>query len=214
MDIHPPIGRVESLKQILTHILIVTVGILIALSLEGVRESWRQHVVANEARESIRAEMSRNQHKIKEDMEFRVKADAELLQILKEMPTLARKPAELHQRVGQLNFRRYGMALEISAWDEAIYSGAIPHMNAEEARSFADYDVNMKYYLDLTRESFPVENECKAYIFSHDHYTRAEAATAEEKLIELYTWAERFEANGPGVLQHMQKTLGDSNDKQ
>ena len=52
MDIHPPIGRAESLKEILTHIFIVTVGILIALSLEGVRESWREHVIANEARES------------------------------------------------------------------------------------------------------------------------------------------------------------------
>jgi hypothetical protein len=52
MDIHPPIGRAESLKEILTHIFIVTVGILIALSLEGVRESWREHVIANEVRES------------------------------------------------------------------------------------------------------------------------------------------------------------------
>jgi len=205
-------GRVESLKEILTHIFIVTVGILIALSLEGVRESWREHVIANEARESIRAEMIRNQDKIKEDMEFRVKADAQLGQILKEMPNLAKRPTELQHRVGQMNFRRYGMALEISAWDEAIYSGAVPHMHAEEVRRFADYDVDMKYYLDMTRNSFPIENECKAYIFSHDSYTRAEAATAEEKLIELATWSDRFETNGPGVLQHMQKTLGDSND--
>jgi hypothetical protein len=213
MDIHPPIGRVESLKEILTHILIVTVGILIALSLEGVRESWRQHVIANEARESIHAEMVRNRDKIQEDMEFRVKADAQLLQILKEMPNLAKKPAELQQRVGKLNFRRYGMALEDSAWNEANYGGALPHMNAEEVRLYADYDLNMKYYLDLTRSSFPVENECEAYILSHDSYTPAEAATAKEKLIELATWADRFETNGPGVLQQMQKILGDPNGK-
>src|ERR1017187_2662802 len=134
MDIHPPIGRVESLKEILTHIFIVTVGILIALSLEGVRESWREHTIANEARESIRAEMIRNQHKIKEDMEFRVKADAQLVQILREMPKLTKKPAEFQKRVGQLNFRRYGMALETSAWDEAIYSGAVPHIDRKSTR--------------------------------------------------------------------------------
>jgi hypothetical protein len=157
--------------------------------------------------------MVRNRHKIQEDMEYRVKADAQLLQILKEMPTLAKKPDELQQRVGKLAFRHYGMALEDSAWNEAIYSGAIPHMQAEEVRRYADYDLNMKYYLDLTRSSFPAENECNAYIQSHDSYTLAEAATAEEKLIELATWAERFELNGPGVLQQMQKTLGDSNDK-
>jgi hypothetical protein len=86
-------------------------------------------------------------------------------------------------------------------------------MHADEVRRFADYDVNMKYYLDLTRGSFPVESDCEAYIQSHDSYTRAEAATAKEKLIDLYIWAARFEANGPGVLQHMQKALGDSNGK-
>jgi hypothetical protein len=214
MDIHPPIGRVDSLKEILTHIFIVTVGILIALSLEGVRENWRQHTIANEARENIHAEMVRNRHKIQVDMESRVKADALLVQILKEMPNLAKKPAELQRRVGQVSFKRFGMALEDSAWNEANYSGALPHMNAEEVRLYADYDLNMKYYLDLTRNSFPVETECKAYVLSHDHYTRAEAATAEEKLIELYFWDVRFDGNGPGILQQMQKILGDSNDKQ
>jgi hypothetical protein len=210
MEIHVPHGPVDSIKEILMHIFIVTVGILIALGLEGIRESWREHVVANEARDDIRAEMSRNLLKIEEDMEFRKKADAQLEQILKEMPELAKTPTALQQRMDQLNFRRYGMALEISAWDEAIASGAIPHMRKEQAHSFANYDEDMKYYLDLTRSSFPAENDCRAYIASHDSYTRAEAIAAEEKLIELALWENRFEANGPGIVQHMQKMLGGS----
>jgi hypothetical protein len=213
MDIHPPSGRVESLKEIFTHIFIVTVGILIALSLEGVRELWREHTIVNEERDIIHAEMSRNVPKIKEDLDNLKTADAELAQILKEMPQLAKKPAEFQKRVGQLSFRRYGFSLEMSAWDDAIASGAIPHMSHDEVHRFSNYNSDMKYYLDITRGAFPVENKCKAYVLSHDTFSSAEAAAAEECLVELYGWTSRLEGNGPGLLKHTQETLEGPKDK-
>jgi hypothetical protein len=61
MDIHPPTGPVESLKDLLTHLLIVTVGILIALSLEGLLE-WHHHrQLADEARTNIMSEIRANE---------------------------------------------------------------------------------------------------------------------------------------------------------
>jgi len=53
MDIHPPSGPTHSLKDFATHILIVTIGILIALGLEGVREHWREQKAVSEARASF-----------------------------------------------------------------------------------------------------------------------------------------------------------------
>jgi hypothetical protein len=61
MDIHPPTGPVESLKDFFTHLLIVTAGILIALSLEGLLE-WRHHrELADEARTNIMSEIRANE---------------------------------------------------------------------------------------------------------------------------------------------------------
>ncbi len=61
MDIHPPTSPVESLKDFFTHLLIVTVGILIALSLEGLLE-WRHHrELADEARTNIMSEIRTNE---------------------------------------------------------------------------------------------------------------------------------------------------------
>ena len=42
MDIHPPSGPVHSFRDFCLHLLTVILGILIALSLEGLIE-WRHH---------------------------------------------------------------------------------------------------------------------------------------------------------------------------
>jgi hypothetical protein len=61
MDIHPPSGPLESIKDFLKHLSIVTVGILIALSLEGLLE-WRRHRdLAGEARTNIMSEIRANE---------------------------------------------------------------------------------------------------------------------------------------------------------
>jgi hypothetical protein len=61
MDIHPPMKPVETLKEFGMHLFIVTLGIVIALSLEGLLE-WRHHrQLAEEARSNIISEMRDNE---------------------------------------------------------------------------------------------------------------------------------------------------------
>ncbi len=61
MDIHPAMKPVESLKEFGMHLLIVTTGILIALSLEGLLE-WHHHrELAEEARTNILNEIRDNE---------------------------------------------------------------------------------------------------------------------------------------------------------
>src|SRR6516225_7037399 len=64
MDIHPPLGPLMSWREILLHLGIVTIGILIALSLEGLVE-WNHHRhLVREARENIRIEIEDNQKEL------------------------------------------------------------------------------------------------------------------------------------------------------
>ena len=60
LDVHPPHEKVHGFKDFLLHILTITIGLLIALSLEGCVE-WRhhRHLVA-EARESLHEEIKAN----------------------------------------------------------------------------------------------------------------------------------------------------------
>lgn len=55
MEIHAPEKPILTVKEAIAHLAIVTVGILIALSLEGLVE-WRHHrALVREARDNISA---------------------------------------------------------------------------------------------------------------------------------------------------------------
>jgi len=61
MEIHAPDHPILNVKQALVHLSIVTIGILIALSFEGILESYRHHELVRESREHIRNEIRADQ---------------------------------------------------------------------------------------------------------------------------------------------------------
>jgi hypothetical protein len=66
MDIHPPTHPILSFKEALVHLGIVTVGILIALSLEGLLE-WQHHRhLVREANENITQELRENEKELRD----------------------------------------------------------------------------------------------------------------------------------------------------
>ena len=60
MEIHAPSKPILSVREALVHLAIVTVGILIALSFEGVREYVEHRELANHARENLFDEIRGN----------------------------------------------------------------------------------------------------------------------------------------------------------
>ena len=180
MDIHPPLGRTESLREFLTHILIVTVGILIALSLEGVRESWREHVAVSEARESFREELNLNREQLVKDQQNVRQVDAQLDQIISAMPQLAKSPAELEKRVLELQPGFY--FFRTTSWESAISSGALSHMKRKELDGFVDAYLGVKNYQMASQGAFPEWVAVETYFQSHRTLTLTEEAQGEEKL--------------------------------
>jgi hypothetical protein len=68
MDIHAPEGPTHSFKDFLIHIVIVTIGILIALGLEGVRETVYEHRIVRDARENFHAELQANRANLDKEL--------------------------------------------------------------------------------------------------------------------------------------------------
>jgi len=166
MEIHAPMGKVKSLREFAIHILIVTIGILIAFGLEGARESWREHVAVNELRESLRAELTDDQSQLANDLRQVRQCNAQLDKIIAEMPGLAKRPEELNRRVGELRPGFFNFTT--TAWESALSSNTLSFMERKERdRWVSAYDV-------IT------------YFPSHRSYASvAEEAEAERKLRAL-----------------------------
>ena len=64
MEIHAPHKPILTLKEAASHLVIVTVGILIALSLEGLLERQRHHALVREARANVTIELTGNKARL------------------------------------------------------------------------------------------------------------------------------------------------------
>src|SRR4029078_8288482 len=64
MEIHAPHGPVKSLREFLVHLAIITIGVLIALSLEGCTEWVHHRSLVREARANIASELRDNKAEI------------------------------------------------------------------------------------------------------------------------------------------------------
>ena len=180
MDIHAPIGRVESFKEIAKHILIVTIGILIALGLEGIRESWREHVAISDTRDRFNAELAFDKEHLKLDQENVRQTDAQLDQIIVDMPRLAKSPEELDKHIRELKLSFYFFST--NAWETAMSSGVLAHMRTDELDRYVEAYLGIKNYKDLSSSTMPQWVAVESYFQSHRSYTPSEAAAGEEKL--------------------------------
>jgi hypothetical protein len=118
VDIHPP-HAVHSWKDFGLQLVTITAGILVALSLEGVRESLHNRALVHEARENIHREIVDNQREVENELKAipaRSKKVDTALQFATEI--LKNKRSDIHQVELQVDFpdlnatTRYKKSLE------------------------------------------------------------------------------------------------------
>jgi hypothetical protein len=134
MDIHPPLGPLMSWKEILLHLGIVTIGILIALSLEGLVE-WNHHRhLVRDARENIRTEIEDNQKELVGHLKQVERIRSEHRTILQWIADL-RKSHKSSINSLSVSFSRAELAS--TSWSTAQVMGALSLMTYSEVKKDA-----------------------------------------------------------------------------
>src|ERR1700722_2655808 len=57
LDVHPPHEKMHGFKDFLLHLLTITIGLLIAIGLEGYAEHWKQRELKKDADTTLRQEI-------------------------------------------------------------------------------------------------------------------------------------------------------------
>jgi hypothetical protein len=180
MEIHGPEGPTNSFKDFAVHIVIVTIGILIALGLEGVRETIYEHRTVREARENFRAEFHANRGNLDKELINDKKTLAQLDQIVADLPTLRRNPSEFAQRIAALGPSGYFFAS--SRWESALSTGALGHMSVDEVNRYAEANFMAHAYTSLENQGLTHWGELQAYFSAHQNPNPAELNSGIEKL--------------------------------
>jgi hypothetical protein len=136
MDIHAPEHPIRSFKDILVHLAIVTTGIPIALSLEGLLEWNHQRHLVREARENLRSEVKDNRMELANQLAFMPDIQKGHRKILRWLAQSSQVRKNTSQVSFSLTFRR--AELSHTSWTTAQVVGALSLMRYSEVKRAAD----------------------------------------------------------------------------
>jgi hypothetical protein len=136
LDVHPPHQAAHSWRDFLLHLVTITIGLFIALSLEAGVEALHHREIVKQARENIRRELELNETFARQDEVF-VKADYARMQANLELERAMRadRKAISHHSM-QFTFDWNGFS--DSAWRSARDSGALTYMPTDEVQQYSD----------------------------------------------------------------------------
>jgi hypothetical protein len=188
MDIHAPERPIESFKDFALHIAVVTCGILIALGLEGVRESVHNHHLVRETRENVRFEMEVNIEHGKDEFPRIASYNGQLKSLIKDLPTLAAQhPEQVSQRLAVI--QNPGYFFLSNSWQSALSTGALEHMSTYEVSAYGGAAEVIKIYSGLQKEAQTEETRCKAFFTAHPRLSPDQLEEGTERLL-LFSRAE------------------------
>ena len=143
LDVHPPHGKMHGIRDFLLHLFTITVGLLIALALEGCAERWHQRELRKEADVNLRQEIRDN---MKEIAEIRA-------EIAKEDTSLQSALAFLDARKENKKYDIHAISLSFSigdlrdaSWRTASATGALSYMEYPQVQRYASvYQLQDKF---------------------------------------------------------------------
>jgi hypothetical protein len=139
MEIHAPDKPIHSKREFLFHMLTVVLGILIALTLDGMF-TWGHHrMLVREARANIATELRNNKETIQKAVPEIQARQKQLQDLISTIDQVEKRRKRLTGHIGY-NFASY--EIYSTAWKTASVSGAVTHMEYEQLREYTDaYDL-------------------------------------------------------------------------
>lgn len=148
MDVHAPHHPIGGWKDFFVHLITISVGLLIAVGIEGCVELHREHKLVREARETMREEIQHNSDKMKEAV---VTLDKQTETMKKNIATLSHiqeNPKDKAAQDAQIDANFSIIGLRDTAWKTAQATGALSFMPYAEAQRYSDVYGTQKDFVD------------------------------------------------------------------
>ena len=135
LDVHAPEHRISGTRDFLTHILTITVGLLIALALENAAEALHHHHQRAEAESNIRQELERNRDGLKQAAPMVVAERANLVKLIAALEGVISGQKDAMAQTASLEFDEE--PIPDAAWVTASSTGALSYMDYGEVERFS-----------------------------------------------------------------------------
>jgi len=167
LEIHAPDKPILTFQEAAVHLLIVTLGILIALSLEGIVEYVHHRTILKEARSIMREEIDANQKDLDQTIERMSLQKSDLVKGINIFSAMARgeKPD-----LGKLPYMLTLRAAEphSAAHATAELTGAFAYMDYREVSRYAAIYDKQQRFLEAQSAAFREATEAFAWFEGRD----------------------------------------------
>lgn len=136
MEIHTPEAPVHSFRDFVVHLLMISLGVLIALGAEGIVEFVHHRHLVEQARSNLMAEMRANHETLDDNLPKLKKNEVLLEQTLEDLQKLK---ADRKAKTRDINLDLNFFSLSDTSWRTAQATGALALMNYAQAEDFAGY---------------------------------------------------------------------------
>jgi len=150
MEIHVPKGHVRSWKTFVVELGTITIGVLIALLLEGLVEWNHYRVLVREARETIHREIADNDAELQRAMKGAGERDRNFAQALRFADELL---ATHKTSLTSVNLGLEVAELSAASWQSAERTGALSHMNYDEVQQYSKVYGTQDLFLSRQRQT-------------------------------------------------------------
>jgi hypothetical protein len=155
LDIHPVHGSIRSVKDFFLHLLTITVGILIALSLEATVEWFHYRHLVHEAETNLASEIRANQDELTKTVAGLRITDQQLRRFIALVHALE---SDRSTTIHDLAFNWTVASLHTTSWNTASATGAIAHMDYDEVQRYTRVYVLQQQYVSLQERAFASAN--------------------------------------------------------
>jgi len=162
LDVHPPHAPIHNWRDFFVHLVTITIGLFIALSLESLLEwSHHRHLV-HEARATIRREMTANRKLAAQDLTSLQEDEARIRNDIQQFVAL-RAGSKIERSALQYFFD--WASFTDSAWRTAQATGALNYMDYDTAQALTDVYVQQRLVSDRGLTVFDEQTRAVGPIF-------------------------------------------------
>ena len=207
LDVHAPHEKIHGLKDFLLHLLTITVGLLIALGLEGCVERVHQHHLRDEADANLKQEIRHNEHEVELT---RAAIVAEQKNLRRVMQFLQARSENKKYDLSQIEIGYTSGTLSDASWRTATATGSLSFMEYDRVQQFAAAYQVQELFARLDEQTLHQFLELQAYVaynFDPDKISPADAKAAAVDVRKTLSNLSALNEIGESLRQTYEKAL-------
>lgn len=168
----------HGVKDFMLHIFTITIGLLIALGLEGCVEKVHQHHLRDEADSNIRQELRYNEHELKSTVDAATLEQKNLIEVLK---FLQAKSEGKSYPIATISLSFTSASVTDANWRTATATGALSLMEYKRVENFASAYQVQEVFSRLEGQTLEEFLQLQSYVlygFDPDKVSPEEAKAA------------------------------------